>query len=38
MQKCGHISNIYFDAANPEVVQALKRDFEERFDEQYIRE
>jgi hypothetical protein len=37
-QKCGHVSNIYCDAANPEVVQALKREFEERFDEQYIRD
>ena len=33
-QKCGHVSNIYCDAANPEVVQALKKEFEERFDEQ----
>jgi hypothetical protein len=37
-QKCGHVSNIYVDAANPEVVQALKQEFEERFDEQYIRD
>jgi hypothetical protein len=37
-QKCGHVSNIYCDAANPEVVQALKREFEERYDEQYIRD
>jgi hypothetical protein len=37
-QKCGHVSNIYCDAANPEVVQAQKREFEERYDEQYIRE
>ena len=37
-QKCGHVSNIYCDAANPEVVQALKREFEERWDEQYIKE
>ena len=29
-QKCGHVSNIYCDAANPEVVQALKKEFEER--------
>jgi hypothetical protein len=26
------------DAANPEIVQVLKRQFEERFDEQYIRD
>ena len=31
-QKCGHVSNIYCDAANPEVVQALKKEFEERWD------
>jgi hypothetical protein len=37
-QKCAHVTNIYCDAANPEVVQALKMEFEERFDEQYIRE
>ena len=37
-QKCDHVSNIYCDAANPEVVQALKREFEERWDEQYIKE
>jgi hypothetical protein len=37
-QRCGHVSNIYCDASNPEIVQALKKDFEERFDEQYIRE
>jgi hypothetical protein len=37
-QKCGHVSNIYVDAANPEVVQALKQEFEERYDEQWIRD
>ena len=37
-QKCGHVSNIYVDAANPEVVQALKHEFEERSDEQWIRD
>jgi hypothetical protein len=37
-QRYGHVSNIYCDASNPEIVQALKKDFEERFDEQYIRE
>ena len=35
-QLCGHVSNIYCDAANPEIVQALKKQFEERYDEQYI--
>ena len=28
-QKCGHISNIYVDAANPEVWESLKREFNE---------
>jgi hypothetical protein len=37
-QQCGYISNIYCDAANPEVVQAIKREFDERYDEQYIKE
>ena len=37
-QKCGHVYNIYCDAANPEVVHALKKEFDERFDEQYIRD
>jgi len=37
-QKYGHVTNIYVDAANPEVWQALKREFSERYDEQYIRD
>ena len=37
-QQCGYISNIYVDAANPEVWESLKREFEERFDNQYIRD
>jgi hypothetical protein len=36
--KCGYISNIYVDAANPEVWEALKREFSEPFDEQNVRE
>ena len=28
-QRCGHVTNIYVDAANPEVWQALKREFSE---------
>jgi hypothetical protein len=36
--KCGYISNIYVDAANPEVWESLKREFEERYDQQYIRD
>jgi hypothetical protein len=37
-QRCGHVNNIYCDAANPEVIQALKKEFDERFDDQYVRE
>jgi hypothetical protein len=32
-----HVTNIYCDAANPEVWQALKKEFDEPFNEQYIR-
>jgi phage terminase large subunit len=34
--KCGHVDNFYVDAANPEIWQALKREFNEPFNEQYI--
>jgi hypothetical protein len=34
--KCGHISNIYCDAANPEIIEALKREFGESTNWQYI--
>jgi hypothetical protein len=37
-QQCGYISNIYVDADNPEVWESLKREFEERYDQQYIRD
>jgi hypothetical protein len=37
-QKCGYISNIYVDAANPEVWESLKREFDERYDDQYMRD
>ena len=37
-QQCGYISNIYVDAANPEVWASLKREFEERYDIQYIKD
>ena len=37
-QKCGHVNNIYVDASSPEIVQALKHEFEERYDEQWISE
>jgi hypothetical protein len=37
-QKCGHITNIYCDSANPVVWQSLKREFDEPFDEKSVRE
>jgi hypothetical protein len=37
-QLFGYISNIYVDAANPVVWQALKREVDEPFDEKTIRE
>src|SRR5262245_24808493 len=35
-QKCGYISNIYVDAANPEIWESLKREFNEPFNAQYM--
>jgi hypothetical protein len=35
-QKCGYISNIYSDAANPEIWESLKREFNEPFNQQYM--
>jgi hypothetical protein len=35
-QQYGHITNIYVDAANPEIWQALKKEFNEPFNKQYI--
>lgn len=35
-QKCGYISNIYVDAANPEIWESLKREFNEPFNQQYM--
>lgn len=35
-QKCGHITNIYVDAANPEVWESLKREFNEPFNQKYM--
>ena len=35
-QQCGNITNIYVDTANPEIWQSLKRQWKERYDEQYI--
>jgi hypothetical protein len=37
-QKCGYISNIYTDAANPEIWESLKREFEEPYGNQYVRD
>jgi hypothetical protein len=37
-QQCGYISNIYTDAANPEIWESLKREFDERSDNQYVRD
>jgi hypothetical protein len=37
-QQYGHVSNIYVDAANPEVWQALKREFDENYNDQYVRD
>ena len=37
-QQCGYISNIYCDAANPEIWESLKREFDERYDNQYVRD
>ena len=35
-QQCGHVSNIMVDAANPEIIEALKREFGESTDWNYI--
>ena len=37
-QQCGYISNIYVHDANPEVWESLKREFDERYDNQYVRD
>lgn len=37
-QKCGYVSNIYVDAANPEIWESLKREFNETYDNQYVRD
>lgn len=36
--KLGYVSNIYVDAANPVVWQALKKEFDERYHETYLKE
>ncbi|MGI0002461.1 MAG: hypothetical protein ACRD42_05220 [Nitrososphaeraceae archaeon] len=37
-QYYGYVSNIYVDAANPEVWQALKREFNENYNDQWVRD
>jgi hypothetical protein len=37
-QQYGHVTNIYCDAANPEIWQALKKEFGEPYNQQYISE
>jgi hypothetical protein len=37
-QRYGYVSNIYVDAANPEVWQALKREFGENYNDQWVRD
>ena len=37
-RKCGNVTNIIVDSANPEIVQALKREFKERYDEHHIKD
>lgn len=37
-RKYGYINNIIVDSANPEVITALKIQFNERYDEQYIKD
>jgi hypothetical protein len=36
--KCGYISNIYVDAANPEAWQALKREFGENYNDNWFKD
>jgi hypothetical protein len=35
-QRYGYVSNLYVDAANPEVWQALKREFNENYNEKWV--
>jgi hypothetical protein len=37
-QQCGYISNIYTDAANSEIWESLKRELDEQYDNQYVRD
>ena len=34
----GSVTNIYVDSANPEIIQTLKRDFNELHSDQCVRE
>jgi hypothetical protein len=37
-QRLGHVTNIYCDSANPEIIQELKRSVNEPYDNQYVKE
>ena len=37
-QRLGHVTNIYCDSANPEIIQELKRGVNESYDNQYVRD
>jgi hypothetical protein len=37
-QRLGHVTNIYCDAANPEIIQELKRGVNEPYDNQWVKE
>jgi hypothetical protein len=37
-QRYGYVSNLYVDAANPEVWQALKREFGDFYNDQWVRD
>jgi hypothetical protein len=37
-QRLGHVTNIYCDSANPEIIQELKRGVNETYDNQYVKE
>ena len=37
-RRLGNVTNIYVDAANPEIIQTLKRDFNEPHQDQYVKD
>jgi hypothetical protein len=37
-RQLGNVTNIYVDSANPEIIQTLKRDFREPYEDQYIKD